>query len=387
MVLNLKGPLTMLTTTSLTALQRRTDAELSSTRSFLSVPGRRLDLREIVNAQMQYPVKPVDERSIQTAHEASELLRQRSGHAPNGLFFPLAALTRDLTLSANPGAVAASVANSAGSALLPASAVMNAGATVLTGLEGSSLHMPVVSQSFDPSDAWVGEGDSGEGKTLEFEQSQMAPRQIIVVVRVSRRLLANSAVDVDALLRREIADRFSMAIDRAAMVGTGPDQPEGLLNNAGLTVLSAGDNGAAPIWEHLLDIEHAVLASGRSDLRAPGFFLSPALARRMRRSPRVVGGEQFILEGRELLGYPIRISTSMPDDLDKGTSVGVCSGLVFGDVAEMTVGFWGPAAVDILVDSVTQAKDGFVRVIARADVGVAPRRIGCFAAYKDLLSV
>jgi len=76
----------------------------------------------------------------------------------------------------------------------------------------------------------------------------------------------------------------------------------------------------------------------------------------------------------------------VPDNLDKGTSTGVCSALVYGDWAECVIGFWGPQAVDILVDGVTQIRDGLIKITVRAEVGVAVRDVRAFAAYKDLLA-
>ena len=50
-------------------------------------------------------------------------------------------------------------------------------------------------------------------------------------------------------------------------------------------------------------------------------------------------------------------------------------------MAEFYVGFWGPQAIDLLVDSYTYSTSGKVRLIARAEVGVTVRNIGAFAAY------
>jgi HK97 family phage major capsid protein len=375
----------MQSTASLSDLQRRTAAELSSAKRFVSTSGQHLDLRELVNSRMQFPVKQIDERCMQATNEASEMLRQRSGEMPNGTWYPLSALARDLTLAGNAGLSPTQVSTDAQGSLMPTSAIVSAGATIISGLSGGALAVPVGTATFNPNDSWVNEG-APIAKTLEFAQAQITPQMISVTIRVSRRLLANTSVDVDALLRREISERFATAIDIAGINGTGTNQPLGLLRQSGLNVVSAGADGLAPIWDHPLNLEEAVLAAAGGSLRAPSFLMSPKLAKKLRRTSRVASGDRFILEGRDLLGYPIRVSSSMPDTLDKGTSTGTCSALIFGDLAEMFIGFWGPAAVDILVDAATEIKDGWVRVIARAEVGVAPRRIGAFAAYSDLLA-
>ena len=57
-----------------------------------------------------------------------------------------------------------------------------------------------------------------------------------------------------------------------------------------------------------------------------------------------------------------------------------------GSRALFDVAFWGPAALDLMIDGYTLAKDAKIRIIARAEVGIVARRIGAFAAVKDALT-
>jgi HK97 family phage major capsid protein len=193
-------------------------------------------------------------------------------------------------------------------------------------------------------------------------------------------------VETEAELRAEILRQTMREIDRAALNGAGGNEPTGLLNDGALQVLAGGTNGAAPTWAQLVEAEFQVGTRTR-EMRSPTWITSPALRKKLRTTQRAAGLD-FIVndDARRLLGYDLRSTPLVPDNLVKGTSGAACSALVFGDLAEVYVGFWGPLAVDLLIDGVTQARDGRVKIIARAEVGVAVRNIGAFAAYKDLLS-
>jgi hypothetical protein len=370
---------------SLPSVLRRTRDDIERSRSHVDRLSTRLDLRDLIRSRMRHPDKPVDPLGMDAWGELSEACRQRSGQVPNGMFVPLAALTRDLTTSTVSALVTGKVAGTAAAAVLPASAVIGAGATVLSGLTGTSYALPVIDPSFTATGLWGLENDPAAARDPSFEQRTLTPKTVSVQMSISRRLLLNSSVDVDAMLRREIAAQLAYAIDTAAINGSGTSDPLGLLGQAQLEVVAAGANGAAPAWDHVVELEARVLARAGGNGGALSYLVGPGLAKKMRKTPRVAGTATMLMEGLDFLGYPARISPNMPENLTKGTSTGVCAAFLFGDISEVFVGFWGPAAVDLIVDDFTQSTAGRVRIIARADVGIAVRRIKAFAAYKDLL--
>lgn len=367
-------------------IQRRTADEISAAGRMISRYHNHLDLRSLILSRTQHPGKPIDTRHTEAWAEVSESCRQRSGQAAMGTWVPLGVLSRGLDIASASDLVIEKKDPQAAAGLLPYSAVVGGGATIITGLQGSSYSIATVDPSLDASDGWLDEGEVAVTREPEFKNATLSPHVISIQVSVSRQLLHNAAVDVNALLARELTTRLSYAIDAAAINGTGTSQPLGLLRNEALDVASAGANGAAPIYAHLVELEHRVLTRSGGNTLAPTYLMSPTLAKKLRTTQRVSGGDRFIFEGGDLLGHAVRIAPHMPDNLDKGDSLGNCSALLFGDLSELVVGFWGPAAIDLLVDDITQRKDGKVRIVARAEVGIAPRRIGAFAAYLDLLA-
>jgi Phage capsid family len=86
----------------------------------------------------------------------------------------------------------------------------------------------------------------------------------------------------------------------------------------------------------------------------------------------------------DVLGYDAVVTNSVPSNLDKGTSVGVCSAIMFGNWADLLIGMWG--GLDVILDPYTGATAGTKRVVALQDCDIAVRRVASFAAMKDALT-
>jgi HK97 family phage major capsid protein len=330
---------------------------------------------------------------MEAMYEVSEFCRQSSGRAPEGVWFPLAAMARSLTISADSGAAAlvatngAKVGSELQAALMPQSAVLGA-ATVLTGLQGGAFDLIGVGTPVNPSGSWHSEVGASSELLPVLKPIALVPMTVRFYLDISRMLLVNRKMDVERAMRAEMTRRVLADIDRAAYVGNSADEPTGLFYNPDVQLLSAGANGAAPAWDHLVEMEYQVgTRLGDDEIRAPYIITSPLLRKKLRKTPKAAGLD-FILgdASSRVMGLPLRSTTHSPDNLTKGTSAGVCSAMLYGDLSELIVGFFGPAAVDVLVDPVTRSAQGMVRVHFRADVAVAARNPGAFAAYKDLLS-
>lgn len=369
--------------TSIPKIAQRTRNEANAQVRHVTQTAGDISLRETINGMMQHPQWVTNQRAMAAAYELSNACRQQSGQAPNGIWFPLAAMSRDLTAaSTNSGSVHD---NKLQAALAPASAVMS-GATVLSGLTGSTFSLPCIAAGVNASATWVTEGTPGDQREPTFKVATLTPKTMVFEIVLSRRLLLNASVDLETELRAEMLRRAMNEIDSAALKGNGTAEPGGLLNNPDLQVLSAGTNGLAPTWAHLVEAEYQA-SSRAGTMAAPAFLTSPAMRKKLRTTQRAAGLDFIVSDSSgTLLGHRLVTSTLVPDNLTKGTSSGVCSALVFGDMSEIVVGFWGPLALDLLVDDRTLASRGAVRIIARAEVGVAVRNVGAFSAYKDLLS-
>jgi HK97 family phage major capsid protein len=212
----------------------------------------------------------------------------------------------------------------------------------------------------------------------------LVPKTLAVELVISRRLLQQSGMAIEQDLRKELLKRVLNELDAAILVGDGNLQPLGLLNDPDIEVLSAGANGAPPSWEHVCALEYAVGAR-HGQMDTPAFVMHPALRRKMRTTPRA-NGQDFLMSGDQLLQKPVNVSAVLPTNLTKGTATDLTP-LIFGDLSQIVVGFWGPAAVDLMVDPMSRSTTGAIRLIAHVEVGSVVRYAGAVSVYKDLVTV
>lgn len=375
-------------TQDIRSLQTRTASEHASMARFIERQ-HGLSLLDVINAKLQFPTRTFDPAAVQAASAISEACRQYSGVAPLGQWVPLQALARGLDTTAGAAAIVHGVSKEIGSSLAQTSAVVGAGATILSGLNGSSVTLPGIDTAIDATgSAWVSEGAPAPQREPSFSGVSLVPRTLSVEIVISRTLLRDGGAALDAQLRGEILRQVMAEIDRAAINGAGSaTEPEGILKNSAVQVVSAGTNGAAPTWAHVVELEYQVSQRmGLAGMRAPAFLSNPAVTKKLRTTQRATGLDFILPESGTLMGRTYGSTTAVPANLTKGTATGVCSALIFGDMAEVFVGFWGPSAVDLLVDGYTLSARNAVRIIARADVGVAIRTPAAFCAYKDFLT-
>lgn len=233
---------------------------------------------------------------------------------------------------------------------------------------------------------WVTEGTALTESAAAFDQVTMSPKTVGGWVDISRKLTQQASIDVEGFIRRELAMRIGLAMDIAAINGSGASgQPTGILQTSGIGAVVGGTNGADPDWADIIDLETAVsadnaLAGGLS------YLSNYKVAGKLKKTlVTATYGDRMVLEGKETNGYPFNVSNQVPSDLDKGTSTGVCSAIIFGNWLDLFVGLWG--GLDLTVDPYSESTKGTVRVVAFQDCDIAVRHPESFAAMQDALTV
>jgi HK97 family phage major capsid protein len=116
-------------------------------------------------------------------------------------------------------------------------------------------------------------------------------------------------------------------------------------------------------------------------------YLTNAKARGVMKKTIIESGASGMVwpvNSTELNGYGTMITNNVPSNLTKGTAVEICSAIIFGNFADLMVGFW--SGLDLLVDPYTASTTGVVRVVAMQDCDLAVRHPESFAAMKDALT-
>ena len=340
---------------------------------------------------------PQDRRAQEDAafeFEVSEAAARKEGRTSRGLLIPVDVLygKRDLTTSTASGT--AKAGNLVATDLLAASfidvlrnkMVLNTlGAQFLTGLNGN---VAIPRKTSASSAYWVAENSAPTESTNApaFDQVTMSPKTLGAYVDISRRLMLQSSLDIENLVRNDLATSIAVAMDGAAVAGSGSNKPTGVLNTSGIGSVTLGTNGAAPTWAMVVNLVKEVETDNA--LTGSAAFLTNGqvkakLSTTARQSSGVEGN--FILgpDMANLYGFPIYVSQQVPSNLTKGSGSSL-SAMLFGVWSDLLIGQW--SGIDILVDQYSGSNAGTVRVVAFHDCDFAVRHPESFAECNEIIT-
>ena len=237
-----------------------------------------------------------------------------------------------------------------------ASSVMTAGATVLGGLT-SDVKIP--KKTATSAAYWVAEGGAPTESEMVVSNVPLSPKTLGAFTDVTRQLLIQSSLDVENLIRDDLAQTLALAIDKAALEGTGAsNQPTGIenLTDVGSVTFAAAD---APTFANMVAMETAV-ANDNALAGNLSYILPAALAGTLKTTEKADNTAQFVMSGGQINGYNALVSNQCS-----------ASHAYFGNFSDLLVGMFG--GLDIVVDPYTASTTGTVRVVALQSVDVAAR--------------
>ena len=326
--------------------------------------------------------------------EASRAVADVLKRTPQGFFIPMEVQQRDLlkgTATAGGNTVATNLLSGSFIDMLRnRMMVQRMGATILTGLMGD---VAIPSQSGGATAYWVTENGAVTESEQTFGQVTLAPKTVGGFTDLSRKLLIQSSIDVESLVTRDLSTILALEIDRVALHGTGAsNQPRGIAATAGIGSVAGGANGLAPTWANMIGLWTEV-AVDNADSGSLGFLTNNKVIGKTMTTQKVpTYGNDFIVNGfpdangfTTMAGARCGVSNQVSSALTKGTSVGTCSAVFFGNWADLLIGQWG--GLDVLVDPYTGGAAGTVRVRVLQDVDIAVRHAESFAAMLDALTI
>ena len=257
--------------------------------------------------------------------------------------------------------------------------VVAAGATVLSGLNGA---IAIPSKTSGATSYWVAEGTAPTEGAIVFGQVTMSPKTVGAWVDFSRKLMLQSSIDVESMVRNDLYASLGHEIDRASLNGAGTgSEPSGILASTSVGTSTIGAQGGAPTWASIVELE-TLVAAGNADRGRTAYFFNSKTRGKLKtivKSTSAVAG--FIWEPDNTVnGYQTYVTNQLPSNLTKGTTTGQ-SAAIFGNWQDLMIGQWG--GLDLLVDPYTASNTGTVRVVALQDVDIAIRRAASFAVAKD----
>jgi HK97 family phage major capsid protein len=244
------------------------------------------------------------------------------------------------------------------------------GVTRLTGLSGGDVPLPVMG---DYDFNWLSEEEEITLQKAAIAGPKLSPNRLGAAVKINNRLLSQTSMGVDNIIRGLILSGYDRALTSALINGSGTsNQPEGILNNSGVQTGASTDADVptkALIAELISLIELADADGG-----ALKFLGSPSMKYLAEITKLDAGSGRFLMEKmNELLGYQFVSSNLVPDLAGNHP-------LIFGDFSKAFVGEWG--AISVLSDPYTTAGSNSVKLILNAHADVAIAQPTAFAVNK-----
>ena len=323
---------------------------------------------------INYLANPTDRAAREAAAfeiEASEAAAEKLGRASRGITIPVDVMRRDLTVGTATagGNLVETELDSANfiDLLRNASALDQAGATVLTGLSGN-VNIP--RQSGAATAYWVAESGSPTESQQTIDQVALTPKTCGAFTDFSRKLMIQSSIDVENMVRTDLARVLALEIDRVGLYGSGSsNQPLGLKDTTG--VLTEDFSANTPTFAEVVALESDV-AGANALLGTPVYLMNAAMGGSLKTATKDSGSGQFILQGGEVNGYRAVISNQVASN-----------DLWFGNFSDLIIAYF--SGLDLMVDPFTGSTSGTVRVVALQDVDIAARHGASFSRGNNSL--
>jgi HK97 family phage major capsid protein/HK97 family phage prohead protease len=304
------------------------------------------------------------DRKLQEAaafeRECSEAAAARAGKTAQGIMVPNEVLRRDLTVGS-----AASAGDLVGVDFRPGSfiellrnrsALAGLGVASLTGLSGN---VAIPRQTGAATAYWVAESGAPTESNQTVDQVNLSPKTVGAFTDYSRKLMLQSSIDVEQMIRQDLATVLALEIDRVGLYGLGnSNQPLGVKLTTGINTVDFG--AATPTYAEVVDMESQI-AADNADIGAMAYLMNASMRGALKTKDKGTDTGAYVFEpGGTVNGYSAIVSNQ------------VASGDVFFAVwSQLIMAMW--SGLDLTVDPYTHSTSGTVRVVALQDVDFAVR--------------
>jgi len=236
--------------------------------------------------------------------------------------------------------------------------------TELGGLVGN---VDIPKQTTKSSGYWIGEDEDATKNDIDFGLVSLRPHTCANYGEITRRMLMQSSLSVEALFRADLALGMALAIDLAGFYGDGTgNAPTGILHAAGIN--SVDFAAVQPTFAELVSMETSI-ALQNADVDSMAYVSNAAFrgyAKTALKFPATAASGTIWEPGGTVNGYKAPITNQV-----------TTGDVFFGNFADLLVGLWG--GLDITVDPYTNSTKGRIRVVTMQDVDFTIRRGASFA--------
>ena len=237
-------------------------------------------------------------------------------------------------------------------------------ATMLSGLTGD---VKIPRKSAASTAAFISsEGGAAGESEFTVGSVTMTPKTLGAFTDVTRQLLIQSSLDVENLIRNDLAQSMAIAIDNGALQGSGSSgNPTGITNTSGINTVSLS-SAAAPTFAEMVSMETAVRVDNAlmGDL---AYIVHPSNYGTLKTTEKATNTAQFVAVNDEINGYKVVVSPQL-----------TANNYVFGNFSDLLIGMF--SGLDIVVDPYSNSTSGTVRVVGLQSVDTAVRHAVSFCA-------
>lgn len=237
----------------------------------------------------------------------------------------------------------------------------------LSGLVGN---IDIPKQLTGPAASWVGEDEAAEATGLTFGLVSLRPKTLSCRGELTRKLLMQNSLGVEALFRADMVKVMALEMDRAGIYGTNANnQPKGLTIQSGINTANWNTDDK-PTFAELVAMETEI-AADNADVNGMAYVFNARMRGHMKTTRKFSDGiDGTIWEaGNTVNGYRTEVSNAIAN-----------GDVIFGNWADMLLGMWG--GLDVTVDPYTHSDKGRIRITQFQDIDYTIRRAESFSYFK-----
>ena len=335
---------------------------------------RQYSMLRLIRA-LSNPTDQALQRAAAFEFECAAAAAERSPRAPKGTLIPADVLVRAINTSVSGTAAGDTGGYLVATDLLSQSfvdmlrnrtTIMRLG-TPMGGLVGN---VDIPTQAGGASGYWLGEDEEATLSAMEFDQFSLAPKTVAGMTEMTRRMVMQSSLDVEALARRDLATALALAIDSAAYYGSGSsNQPLGIANTTGINAVTFA--AANPTYAEVVQMETEI-AADNADIDSMAYVFDARMRGHLKTTQKFAGtsGAPIWEQGGTVNGYRSEVTNQI-----------TTGDMIFGNFADFLIGMWG--GLDVTVDPFTHSARGRTRIVMMQDVDMALRRKASFCLGRD----
>ena len=244
------------------------------------------------------------------------------------------------------------------------SVTAKANATILEGLVGD---VAIPKKTTAGSATWISsEGTDATDTSMVFGQLTFSPKTIGARTSMTRQLLLQSNPAIDRLAENDLLASMAVAIDLAAIHGTGSSgQPTGVENQSGIGDVVGSAFSFAKAVSFKTKVKTANAFTGNLF-----YITNPTIEGSLETTEKASSTAQYLLENGKMCGYPVLVTNQ------------VSSGyMFFADWSQLVIAMWG--GLDVIVDAVSQ-DDGNVKIKVFQSIDIGIRHAGAFVMSNEV---